>query len=448
MRVSRLIRYISMGMFLAFTTWVAYRHQVVGGGPMGVPPMDALCPFGGLESLYSYIREGAFLKRTAPSSLILGLVVAFMTISLGRVFCGWICPLGAIGEAAGVLGKRIGVSRVPRWLESWGRYLKIVILVVVLVFTWSFGTLVMRPYDPWVSWAHLSGGWREVSSSPVGFMVLFLFVMGAAMFVSRFFCRYLCPLGGALWLLQRVSLTRVVRNADTCVNCGACDRACPMGIVVSKSHTVSSGDCISCGECVESCPVRGTLGFGLRRFRLTPLVLGLAGLTVFFLAYGVARCTGLWRTHYSISKEAASDPVEGIFGWMTVEQAAGQVGLSAEEFIKAAGFDEGVPRDVALKKLPGVDDEKVKVLLRAYLASAPKSRKGVLDPDSIKGSQTLEEVASVYGLEVTRILKAAGWPEDLEGARGLPLKELARRAGSEVSKIREAIKTLLGQGGN
>ncbi|MCX7828088.1 MAG: 4Fe-4S binding protein [Thermanaerothrix sp.] len=442
---SRWIRYGSLFSFLLFMTWMGYRHQVVGGGPSGVPPVDALCPFGGLESLYAYLREGVFLKRTAPSSLILWGVVALMTIGIGRVFCGWICPLGALGEMAGMLGKRLGLSRALQKFEPWGRFVKILILAAVLILTWSFGTLVMRPYDPWVSWAHMSAGWDEISSSPFGFLVLFIFVLGAAMLASRFFCRYLCPLGGALWFLQLMSLTKVRRDEGTCINCGACDRACPMGIAVSKARAVSDGDCISCGECVGACPVRGTLGFSLKGLRVAPLVVGIAGLMVFLGAYGVARYAGFWRTYYGASKEAASDPVEGIFGWMTVEQASKQVGLPVEEFIRAAGLDEGVPRDVALKKIPGVDDEKVKDSVRAYLASAPQDKKSVPDPDSIKGSQTLGEVASIYGLDERRILKAAGWPEDLAESKDVPLRELAKKAGSEVSSIREAVMGLLRQ---
>ncbi|GAB1486067.1 hypothetical protein MASR2M79_11140 [Aminivibrio sp.] len=63
------IRYGIMIGFLLFLTWVGYRHQVLGGGPAGVPPVDALCPLGGLESLYTWIRSGTWLRRTAPSAM-------------------------------------------------------------------------------------------------------------------------------------------------------------------------------------------------------------------------------------------------------------------------------------------------------------------------------------------------------------------------------------------
>lgn len=441
----RHLRYFTLLGFLSFMTWVAYRHQMVGGGPAGVPSVDALCPFGGLESLYSYIKSGAFLKRVAPSSLILFGTVGFMTLLLGRVFCGWICPVGALGEAAGRLGNALGVSRPAKTLEPWGRAVKFFILAVVLLLSWRFGTLVMRPYDPWVSWAHLSGGWDEISSSPWGFVVLSFFVVGAGLLMSRFFCRYMCPLGAAMWVLQKLTPTKVHRNANTCINCGACDRACTMGIEVSLLETVSHGDCVSCGECVASCPVRDTLNFRFGRSAIKPLAVGLLGLSIFIGAYGLARITGAWQTYFDSSFEAKLDPVEGIFGWMTLDQAAQKLGMPVDELIRAAGLEEGVPRDVPIKKIPGVDDEALKESIRRYInsRSLPGGDKTLIpDPGSIKGTQTLQEVASQYKLNVESILKSAGWPEHLVRSADVPLRDLARSIGGDVSAIREGIRNL------
>lgn len=192
-KLGRYLRYASLAGFLGFMTYVAYRHQVVGGGPSGVPPVDALCPFGGLESLYSYLKHGTFLRRVAMSSLLLFGTVAASTLLLGRTFCGWICPLGALGEAAGALGRRLGFKVDQRRIPHTARHVKLLILGVVLAGSWATGTLVFRPYDPWVAWAHLGGGLDEIAANPWGFAVLALLVILAGMGISRFFCRYLCP---------------------------------------------------------------------------------------------------------------------------------------------------------------------------------------------------------------------------------------------------------------
>ncbi|PKL02056.1 MAG: hypothetical protein CVV55_06405, partial [Synergistetes bacterium HGW-Synergistetes-2] len=77
------IRYGVMFAFLAYISWVGYQHQVLGGGPAGIPPVDALCPLGGLESIYSYLTSGVWLRRIAPSALILFIAVAGITLLLG-----------------------------------------------------------------------------------------------------------------------------------------------------------------------------------------------------------------------------------------------------------------------------------------------------------------------------------------------------------------------------
>lgn len=442
-KLGRYLRYASLAGFLGFMTYVAYRHQVVGGGPSGVPPVDTLCPFGGLESLYSYLKHGTFLRRVAMSSLLLFGTVAASTLLLGRTFCGWICPLGALGEAAGALGRRLGFKVDQRRIPHTARHVKLLILGVVLAGSWATGTLVFRPYDPWVAWAHLGGGLDEIAANPWGFAVLALLVILAGMGISRFFCRYLCPLGGGLWILQKLSLTRVERHPDRCVNCGACDRACPMGITVSTAGRLSNGDCISCGECVESCPAKGALDFRALGRKLSPLAVGIIGLGLFLGAYGVAKVSGGWRTFSPTSLEAKADPAEGIFGWMTVEEAASKVALPVEEFMNAAGISPDSPRDVPLKRMEGVDDEAVKAKVGAYLKARETSRDAKApNPEEIKGSQTLAEVAEIYRLKPEEILETAGWPVEMAKEAENPLKEMAARVGSEVSAIRAAVRKL------
>lgn len=85
MNSSRL-RILIQGSFLAFMTWTGYRHQVLGGGPQGVPPVDALCPLGGMETLFGFLSSGTWLRRVAPSALVLFAIVVVVTLLFGRVF--------------------------------------------------------------------------------------------------------------------------------------------------------------------------------------------------------------------------------------------------------------------------------------------------------------------------------------------------------------------------
>ena len=86
-----------------------------------------------------------------------------------------------------------------------------------------------------------------------------LAILAASFFIPRFWCKYTCPLGGALSLVSHVSLLRIRRTESTCKSCALCARPCPVGIDVEKAAPLVSTNCIGCLECVETCPRHGAL---------------------------------------------------------------------------------------------------------------------------------------------------------------------------------------------
>jgi ferredoxin len=77
--------------------------------------------------------------------------------------------------------------------------------------------------------------------------------------VPMVWCRYLCPLGGALWPIAWVGALRLRRDPAACTGCRACDRACPHSLEVSGTDEVRSGECTLCLACQDACPTRGAL---------------------------------------------------------------------------------------------------------------------------------------------------------------------------------------------
>lgn len=143
--------------FFLFLLHVAWEHQAKGGGPRGAPSVEAYCPFGGVENLYHFLTTGGFIRRIEPSAMILLAAVLLLTLLFSRGFCGWICPFGSLQEWLGMLGRRI-FSRPynPAGpLERKLRYLKYVLLVLIVALTWHLGTLVFRDYDPFLAFFHL-----------------------------------------------------------------------------------------------------------------------------------------------------------------------------------------------------------------------------------------------------------------------------------------------------
>ncbi len=86
------------------------------------------------------------------------------------------------------------------------------------------------------------------------YLILLIFLV-TAIFVSRIFCRVACPLGAIYAIFAKVSVFGgLALDSSACVNCGKCDKVCPMGLDVRKE--IGGAECISCGDCAKVCPAR------------------------------------------------------------------------------------------------------------------------------------------------------------------------------------------------
>jgi NapH/MauN family ferredoxin-type protein len=436
-KTTQLIRLSLLMLFLVFLTWIGYRHQVLGGGPSGSPTVDALCPFGGLESIYSWLKDAAWLRRIAPSSLILFTGVLLATLSVGRVFCGWICPLGALNEFISLIAIKLNIKKreLPDNVDRPLRFLKYIILIVILYTTWQSGTLTFRAFDPWAAWMHLSAGLNEAG---YGSIVL-LAALFAGIFIERFWCRYMCPLGAALGGISRFSLIKVRRSETTCINCGQCHVSCPVGLHPDKDITQKNGECIVCGKCVAACPpVADAMKIGTSGRNISFLTAGVIGVAIIFAVIFAARQAGYWQTFAAPSLTAGADPVNNIFGWMNVKQAAETAGIDSGIFLKAAGLPEDTPIDVPLKKLPGVDDEKIKDDIRKYLEENKDAKQETpLNPQEIKGSATFNEICSDFSVQPEYLFEKLGLDENTD--LNAPIKDIMKPLGREVQEIRDIL---------
>jgi len=376
---ARWVRWGILGTILAGITGMGYLHQTGGGHrPAGV---DAFCPFGGLETLYSLVTTGALVKRVEASSVILlGIVLVAAAVSR-RSFCGQICPLGFLQELTGRVGHRLFKQRptMPSWLDRPARLLKYVVLAVFIALTWSAADLAIRPYDPWVAWQHLTSA-ELLTEMGFGLGVLVLALVGSVVY-DRFFCKYLCPMGATLGLMSKVSVLGVTRDAEACIDCKLCDRACPMNIAVSEATTVRDAECISCSECVNACPAAGALHVtapGSRRLSpaaLTALVLG-----IFVLGIGATALAGDFRfTVPSLGEriEESSDSGDapaGTFDVMLIKgstplsDVAGVAGIPPELIEQVFGVpvaDQSLPIKET-KGLYGYTPEDVRTFVELY----------------------------------------------------------------------------------
>jgi ferredoxin len=229
--------------------------------------LHAVCPFGGVVSLYQWISQGSFVKKVHESSLILGGLVLILAIALGPVFCGWSVP-SQPQEWIGKLGRKIFKRRynamVPPTLDAILRYLRYVVLLWVLYMTAVTGLLIFADFDPYYTLFNFWTG--EVALSGI---IILLAVLILSLAVERPFCKYACPYGAVLGLSNLIRLFPVRRRSSSCIDCKLCDRRCPMNIEVSITDRVRDHQCISCNECSSeaACPRPDTVAMRFKPWK-------------------------------------------------------------------------------------------------------------------------------------------------------------------------------------
>jgi len=219
--------------------------------------VERYCPFGGLESAWSVITRGTLSCATGEHNLTLMLALLVSALIVRKGFCSWICPVGTLGEWLSRVGAWLrpgsknrvhGMITVPRRLDRALRWVRLPVLVLILVATALAGELVFRAYDPYYIVFSLGG--HDVR--PLSFVLLALLAAGAVL-VPMVWCRWLCPLGAALWPASRVGVLRLARDHSACTSCGSCDAACPHSLAVAGVDEIRSGECTLCMECTSAC---------------------------------------------------------------------------------------------------------------------------------------------------------------------------------------------------
>jgi ferredoxin len=172
---------------------------------------------------------------------LLMMVVATVgtTLLWGRVFCGVLCPFGALQDMIDrVVPKRWKVT-VPRRIHLPALKVKYVVLLVILVPAVMGSRVSLYQYfEPF-------GTVFFLSSSLLLWSIAALFLLGAV-FVPRFYCRYACPLGAGLALASLVSLRRIGR-VEQCDVCKVCEQDCPTGAI--DGPKIDFKECVRCNRC-------------------------------------------------------------------------------------------------------------------------------------------------------------------------------------------------------
>jgi len=188
----------------------------------------------------------AFLK----TPMILKLAVAFIpAVLFGRVFCGYVCPKGAVQEL--VFVRRLRLRHRPR-LDRALRTLPYLSLGALVYFPLAHDYRAWTDLDPFL-WAfqghgHLPG------------LILLALLLPLSLVMSRPFCRYLCPLAPIFRLLTRLAPNRRTRDDSTCRPCHIGRRSCDYDVITltkadqGKACAFHPTECLECNACRLKCP--------------------------------------------------------------------------------------------------------------------------------------------------------------------------------------------------
>ncbi|MBK1782189.1 regulatory protein NosR [Advenella sp. WQ 585] len=194
-----------------------------------------------------------------PIVFILWCATAISMVFWNRgAFCGWLCPFGSLQELLNRIAKKIGIKQVnvPHGVHSRMAAIKYVIFVVLFGFSLYELSLAeqLAEVEPFKTAIIL----KFIRTWP--FVLFAVLLLLAGLFIERFYCRYLCPLGAALAIPAKMRIFDWLRRYKTCGNpCQRCANECPVQAIHPEGD-INPNECIQCLHCQmlyhheEKCP--------------------------------------------------------------------------------------------------------------------------------------------------------------------------------------------------
>ncbi len=228
------------------------------------------------------------LAKAVVPALWPAFVLLALTLLAGRLFCGWVCPLGTTLDLAGALLRALFGRSRERRARPGPRRFRFLLLAFVLAAAFAglsllawvsplslaarlWGLLLaplglsaagvsLAQIQPLLEGSAAAGLLSALPEPPIHAACLGTGFAGLALIAlefrrPRFWCRHLCPAGALLGLCSRFSLLRR-RAGPACTGCGACARVCPAGLLSGDPGAERPADCLLCGRCQSVCPAK------------------------------------------------------------------------------------------------------------------------------------------------------------------------------------------------
>lgn len=233
-RLYRAVRLAVLGFVLVWLGWITNAQLTV---------INILTYF---QAAFGNLDWRLFLLD--PLIFIVSVYTLATLVLLGRgVFCGWLCPFGALQELLANLARvaRIPAVSVPETVQArlWMvKHAVLLMLLAIAAFSMDQAARVaeIEPFKTAIV-LKFERAWP--------FVLYALILLSAGLFIERFFCRFLCPLGGALALFGRFHMLNWLRRRPECGNpCHLCEASCPIG-AIDTAGRINMNECLQCLDC-------------------------------------------------------------------------------------------------------------------------------------------------------------------------------------------------------
>lgn len=207
--------------------------------------------------LSPYLIITGAIDGIITGSFIVFIAMLIGSIFLGRLFCGYLCPVGGLQECAALVN-----DRKPK--QSWRNNVKYVIWAVwIAVIIICF---IFRKQQLTIDFFYMTEHGISISNIYayiIYYGIILLIFVPSVLFGKRIFCHYFCwmapfmVIGSKIGDLLHISRLRLQADKEACINCHVCDKHCPMSLSVSqnvKAGKLEDNECILCGECIDNCP--------------------------------------------------------------------------------------------------------------------------------------------------------------------------------------------------
>ena len=236
-RMTKAYRWIRHGFLLFTLIWIGWIAEA---------QLSIINVINYITAPLHHFNWGFYLAE--PLIVIMAGYTVLSLLLLGRgVFCGWLCPFGALQELLGQFSRWLGL---PQWnpnerlqRQLWfGKYIAafVVLATAFISIDHAVTAAEVEPFKTAIT-SHFNRGWP--------YLVYAGGLVAIGLFTERAYCRFLCPLGGVLALLDRLHLIDLLKRRPECGNpCHLCERSCPVRAIESSGKIIMA-ECFQCLDC-------------------------------------------------------------------------------------------------------------------------------------------------------------------------------------------------------